>query len=230
MDSQSDPPDEPETKPSVEALKPEIFDAIGAHLREHGREDWHLLRERPEYAHVIGSISGATGDRRFWRWVRKVREDMPPDHTKPHDGRYANQAHKAWSAEEARRATEEIGVPISASFFMKSGADGLQTLSMYEALQDAWTDLRSALEVIERETFKPRDKAMLLAANAQARIKVMDAAVRIHRQLSDTDALHARYRALFQLILEDCAPFPDLQAALLRRLKDSNSPPPSFPV
>ncbi len=230
MDNQSDQPGGPEAKPSAEELKPAIFDAIGAHLRTHGPEDWHLVRERPEYAHVIGVIAGKSADRKFWRWVGKVTESMPPDHTKPHGGRDANQAHQVWSAEEARRATEDLGVPTSASFFMKRGADGLQTLSMYEALQDAWTDLLRAIEIINRAPSKPSTKARLLAANAQTRIKVLGEAVRIHGQLSDIDALHARYRTILQFVLEDCAPLPDLQATLLRRLKECNSPPPNFTV
>ena len=230
MDSQADQPLEPEIQPSADELKSTILDAIGEHLREHGPNDWQLLREKAEFAHVIGATSGKSGERRFWRWVAKVREDMPADQTRPHDGRDANREHQAWSVDRARLAAESLPVPPPATFFMRVGADGVETIRMADAIQLIWADLCSARALIDGSGEKPAVRGKRLTENALARTKVIREVTEILDRVHGMDALHQRYRQIVDFLLEDCAPYPHLQQGLLDRLQQANSKPTSIPL
>lgn len=108
----SDNVDNEAGKLSPEALKPVILEAIGVHVREHGPKDWHLVRERTDFAHVIGQASVPSDSRRFWRWVAKVREEMPADRTRPMDlGALPRSKRQADPAADPRDGHPSCGAP-----------------------------------------------------------------------------------------------------------------------
>jgi hypothetical protein len=224
-----EPPDLPEsTEPEpafAQAEKDLIFAAIAEHIHEHGPHDWPLVRNRPEFAHVIGTDHGSTIERRFWRWVDKVKEGLPTDRTRPHEGRAPIQEHVEWSADQAAAAAAKIlPAPPPAAFFMRKGADGLIMIDMLEAAGEIWNDLQLARQQAfdGSEAGRP-PSGKLLTQSALARIKALDATVKLHREIYDINDTHRRYRTIVDFIITELANYPDLHRRFLQGISDINS-------
>lgn len=86
------------------ALKAKVKEAIAAHLQRVGPRDWRVVIEHPEWAKYFQS---ASGQRRFKKWVKEVREPVPMDKTRPHEGRSAAETHQQWSKETAKAFLKE---------------------------------------------------------------------------------------------------------------------------
>lgn len=209
---------------SAEELKPAVLAAIAVHIQSVGCRKWSLLRERPEFSHIIGAASGASGERRFWRWRETVVGELGEDATRPHDGRDANESHKAWAEEQAQEATDVLPAVPPAAFFVKQGADGFATIDLFAAATQMWDDLglsRAALIEITPGGLKAKC-AKALGANVVYRATVMERIVGLLEQVYGLKNLHARYKTIVGFLMEDLAGYPELQRRLLDRLKRCN--------
>ena len=153
-----DPYEEPAKKtpnpvPAAAAL--EMLQAVAEHRRLYGSVNYHLLRQRPEFAQWIGHATGETGRKRLNRMVAKVKRPLPPDRTKPHQGREVNDAQLEWAHRESARASagENSAFPVSARQLMAGGAPTLEVLSTMGALlQQAIADVQCIREAAYRDS------------------------------------------------------------------------------
>lgn len=134
MTAQGDKPgrkaDEGRTKCPA-AMQMEIKRVMAMHLREQGDCNWHVVRERPEFAPWIGEASGEAGRRKFFRWKKKLRRPLPADRTRPHDGRELHDEQQAWARAEARAAAQAAGqlIPLSPRHILAAGATATRSIA-----------------------------------------------------------------------------------------------------
>jgi hypothetical protein len=215
-------PEEPETD-----LRDDILAAIAEHLRQHGSRQWKLVRERPEFAPIIGAQAGETGRRKFYRWLKKVSEPMPADSTRPHEGRAVAEAALADATERARAAAEKhLPAAPSPAFFMKMGADAEVKVDLIEALNEIWGDLqliRSHAMEDDGSGGHRVKSAKLLQDSAKNRLATVETVVRLIQDIYDIEALHRRYRSLSDIIISELADAPDIHARVLDRLDELNT-------
>lgn len=104
-------------------VKSAIDRAIAEHIQKHGRKDWHVVRERPEFAPWIGAAAGPSAHKKFFRWVNRIAKPLPKDRTRPHEGRETNEAHEAWARVQGHLASagEQLPVPVSPRHIMANG-------------------------------------------------------------------------------------------------------------
>lgn len=133
------------------ALQAEIAKAIALHRRQYGNKHYDLVRERAEYAPWIGKEAGATGTQRFKRLVRRVRQPLPSDRTRPHQNRETNAEQQAWAEVETQRANAQCSLPIQLSpeQVMSGGGTALiGFLALQDLIVDGPTDLQRAREAL----------------------------------------------------------------------------------
>jgi hypothetical protein len=208
-------------------LKTEILVAISEHLRRHGPRNWKLVRERTEFAPVIGEQAGEAGRRKFYRWQKSVREPMAADKTRPREGRAAVEDALANAVESARAAAERrLPAAPSPAFFMKLGADAEVKVGMVVAIEEVWGDL----QLIRAHAFEDDGSgghrlksSKVLMESAKSRIAVIETAVRLVKEIYDLDALHRLYRSIIDIIVTELAEAPDIQARVLDRLDALNN-------
>jgi hypothetical protein len=225
LDYGDDPPEEPGQ--SELELKTEILAAIAEHLRLHGPRNWKLVRERPEFSSVIGERAGEAGRRKFYRWQRSVREPMAADKTRPHDGRGVADEALADASDRARTAAERhLPAAPSPAFFMKMGAGAEVKVNLVGAIDQVWADLM----LVREHAFDDDGSGGLrlkspkvLVESARSRLAAMDTVMRLIRDIYDLNALHRRYRSLSDIIIDELASAPDIQARVLDRLEALNN-------
>jgi hypothetical protein len=169
-------------------LKAAILTAIAEHVRAHGRRQWDLIRERPEFAPLIGREAGVNGKRRFWRWVNAVCEPPPADRTRPHEAREVT-ADALRSATERARLAAERNLPAapSPSYLMRAGADASKNLDFLAAVHLIWADAERLREHAMRiDQTAPDGMAIsdgkLFDASIRRRVEVMESALRVMRR------------------------------------------------
>jgi hypothetical protein len=215
-------PEEPDTD-----LKDDVLAAIAEHLRQHGSGQWNLVRERPEFAPVIGAQAGEAGRRKFYRWRKKVSEPMPADKTRPHEGRAVAEDALAHATERARTAAEKhLPAAPSPAYFMKMGADAEVKVDLIEAINEIWADLqliRSHAMEDDGSGGRRVKSAKQLQDSAKNRLAALETVVRLTKDIYDIEALHRHYRSLSDIIISEVAGDPDVQARVLDRLDELNT-------
>jgi hypothetical protein len=215
-------PEEPETP-----LKVDILAAIAEHLRLHGSRNWKLVRERPEFAPIIGAQAGEAGRRKFYRWRQSVSKPMPADRTRPHEGRAVAEYVLADATARARTAAEKhLPAAPSPAYFMRVGADAELNVDLIEAINEIWADhqlIRSCAMEDDGSGGHRVKSAKLLQDSAKNRLATVETVVRLTKDIYDIQALHRRYRALSDIIISEVAGDPDIQARVLDRLDELNT-------
>jgi hypothetical protein len=216
-----------ETGQAERELKTEILAAIAEHLRLHGPRKWKLVRERPEFALVIGEQAGEAGRRKFYRWQKSVRQPMAADKTRPHDGRGVADEALADASERARTAAERhLPAAPSPAFFMKMGAGAEVRVNLVGAIDEVWADLMLAREHAFDDSgsgARRLKSPKVLVESAKSRLAAMDTVVRLVKDIYDLDALHRLYRSIIEIIVTELAAVPDIQARVLDRLEALNN-------
>jgi hypothetical protein len=208
-------------------LKTEILAAIAEHLRVQGPRRWKLVRERLEFAPVIGEQAGEAGRRKFYRWLKSVREPMAADRTRPHEGRTVAEDALADAAERARIAAERhLPAAPSPAFFMKLGAEAEVRVDFVGAIDEVWNDF----QLIRAQAFEDDGSGghrlkspKVLMESAKSRLATIETVVRLVKEIYDLDALHRRYRCLSDIIITELADVPDIQMRVLDRLEALNN-------
>ena len=215
-------PEEPETD-----LKADILIAIAEHLRLHGSRDWKLVRERPEFAPIIGKQAGEAGRRKFYRWLNKVSEPMPADRTRPHEGRAVAEDALANAVERAQAVVaRHLQAAPSPALFMRMGADADVKITLVAAIDEIWSDLQliraHAFECDGSDGHRLKSPK-ILGESAKSRVAVLESAVRLMKEIYDFAGLRRMYEAILNIIISELAEAPQTQARVLDRLQDLNN-------
>lgn len=214
------------TKPSRDEAnrrKLEILEAIGEHLREHGRKDWDRVREKPEFAPYVGRQAGEAGRRKFFRWVRDVVRVTPNDTTRPHEARVANEKHMAWAEANAADAqVEHPDIAIPAAFIAKMGVDGRRRINIEALARQTLEDIgRLRQAAFVKDPTAPggervQDVALLERAVARS-TKFLDTYERVGDRLWDIESYERNFAVLVDILTHDVP--EDKMLPTMKRLK-----------
>jgi hypothetical protein len=209
------------------ALKQRILADLGVHIRTYGRTEWDRVRENPAYAHVIGKAAGEAGRRKFWRWVKAVSEPAPADKTRPHEAREVAEEGLAQATRQAREAEKHLPAAPSPAYIMRSGAKAAKNIDFLASLNQIWADAEWMREqALAGDPEGPEgqriDDMKTFDASIRRRLEVMDSALKAMREIWDLDFQKRYYDGIKDIIVSELAPYPEVQARVIRRLADLN--------
>lgn len=166
-------------------IKARILSEISPHVRVYGRREWDRIREKPEYAAVIGKASGPNGKRTFFRWVDSVLQPTPPDVTRPHEAREAATAGLAAATQQARLAAQKnLPAAPSPAYLMRAGAEGAKNIDFLAAIGVIWEDaVRLRDQALEPDDTSPDGTRIAdtkgFDASIKRRLEVVDSALSV---------------------------------------------------
>ncbi len=210
------------------AMQAEIKRAMALLLREQVNCDWHLFRERTDFAPWIGAASGEAGRRKFFRWKKKLLRLLPADRTRPHAGRELHEEQQAWAETEARAAAERGNqlIALSPRLVLAGGATALAGFPQLGArlgrLADDVERLRRIALVEDPEGyngFSVVDTDLLLKADRAERelIQTSTAFLREYNALLGHEDFN---HDLLQLLEDEFADEPERRDRLLELVAD----------
>ena len=223
-DAEGAPPSRPPKCPPH--VKRAIFRAIAEHIQQHGRTDWRLVCERPDFAPWIGAAAGPSAHRKFSRWVEKIAKPLPKDRTRPHEAREAGEARKSWARVQAHLASagEKLPVPVSPRHFM---ANGNEVIAGYAELGQVAADGFDDLQRVRAHALiddpggvggqSAADPELLLKAVGRAST-LIQTALGIFREFNATWAREEFNHALVQMLNETLSGNPELQRKVMADL------------
>lgn len=214
-------------------LKPRILAEIAAHARVYGREQWDLLRERPEFAHVIGKEAGAVGKRKFYRWVEAVLGGVRAV-DRPQGGGVAPDGGEAAAGviDDAKKrallaAQKNVPAAPSPAYLARSAATGdanVDFLAMLGGIVHDVDKLRAA--AVKPDENQPDGEKIInlhvFDRSIGRRLEVMDKALRVMQEIWDLRYQQKFYDAITEIIVEEMAPYPEVQERVIRRLAELN--------
>jgi hypothetical protein len=210
-------------------LKERILHAIVAHVRVYGRARWSMVREDPAFAHVIGK-DAPSSEQRFFRWVKVATERYPGDVL---SGETAS-AHAAQTealddgAKRARLAAQKnLPAAPSPAYMAREGARADKSIDFLAAINDIWADTLKlrANSVKPDPTADDGEKIVNLHVfdrAIKARLDVMETAMRIMQEIWDLRYQQRFYDAITEIIVDELAPYPEVQLRVMRKLKELN--------
>ena len=216
------------TRETEKRLKQRILAEIATHIRDHGRHEWDSLREHPEFKPVIGKEAGASGQRKFWRWVRSVCEPPPPSQTRPYEARAAADNALDSATERARQAAQRnLPVAPSPAYFARSGADASRNIDFLAEVGAIWEDARRLRELaMKADETSPDGKRIedvkLFDASIRRRIEVMESALRVMQEIWDLNYQQQFYDGITNIIVNELAVVPDIQELVIAKLVELN--------
>lgn len=215
-------------KPTVTCppqLRRQIDAAIVEQLETPGRPNWDVVRERPEFAHMIGKAAGEAGRRKFFNWVAKLRGPMPADRTRPHQGReMADQAFAA-AKDWSQQASEHLPIAPSPAYRMRLGARADEKINIMRELRGLVADAqRLKAEAMEpdpaaEDGWRIGDRRAYEAA-IKLQGDLLSKAMTTMRDLCDLQQLVRYPEIVAEIVEEELSAFPEVQARILGRLAD----------
>jgi len=212
-------------KAAKRALKAKILSEIGLHLRTEGDGNWDLLREREEYASVIGVASGEAGRKRFGRWLEKVQEGCPLDKTRPHETRSAAAEHLEQSRQTiAKRKASDLPLTPAEAFWQKNGADGEGQIDLASRLNIILTDI----DALRQDSYEPDERSpggrlvkngKQLASSVQLSIDFLGKATKLQREILDVVQQSSFIEGLLLILREELADQKELRQRILGRVR-----------
>jgi len=207
-------------------VKRAVRRAIAEHLQQHGRKDWHLVRERPEFSTWIGLAAGPSAHRKFTRWVNAIATPTPKDRTRPHEAREAGEAHENWAKVQAHVASAgaQLPVPVSPRHIM---ANGNRAIAGYAELGRLLTNGFDDLERIRAHALidDPNGIGGQSAADPELLLKsagklstLVQTAIGLFREFNATWAREEFNHALVQMLQERLSGYPDLRGEVMAGL------------
>lgn len=210
-------------------LKARILAEIAAHVPIYGRRQWDRIRERPEFAHLIGRASGSKGRRKFWRWVSAVCEPTPADQTRPHEARDAATGALEEATKRARLAAQQnLPAAPSPAYLMRAGAQAAKNIDFLAAVNTIWADAERLREhAMALDEAAPDGKriedAKLFDASIRRRVEVMESALGVMREIWDLQYQQRFYDGITDIIVEELSGVPEIQERVVRKLIDLNN-------
>lgn len=214
----------------ADALKDRILAEIAAHVRVYGRERWDLIREKPEYAHVIGKEAGGAGKRKFFRWVENVLGGVPDPHPgagRPHEvGDAAVAALDDAQKRALLAAQKNIPAAPSPAYLMRKGPAAENSINFLAVVHSLMgdVDMLRAASVTENDDGTTKIKNLhFFGQQIDKRLKVMDTALRVMQEIWDLQYQQRFYDAIVSIIVEELGPYPEAQARAIDRLEELNA-------
>ena len=207
-------------------LKQQILAAIAEHIRRYGRHQWDLVREKPQFAAVIGKQAGKSAGRKFFRWADAVSKPTPPDKTRPHEGReVANEAMEV--AERRARLVTDQHLPAAPlpGYFLRAGADAERNFDLLTVLNQTCADAERLRDHAMRADEAAPGGAIIVNekafdASIRRRLELIETAVSLRREIYDLEHYERFYRTLGIIVTEELAGVPEIQERVLRRLAE----------
>jgi hypothetical protein len=210
-------------------LKAKVLAEIAAHVAIYGRRNWDLIRENPQYAHLIGREAGESGKRTFWRWVNAACGVPPVDKTRPHEGREAATAALAAATERARAAAlKHLPAAPSPAYLMREGARAAKQIDFLAAIHLVWADAeRLRDDAVDADENAPGHEKIvdlkLFDRSINRRLEVIQSALRVMQTIYDFQHQQRFNSAITDILVEELAAFPEVQERVIRRLTDLNN-------
>jgi hypothetical protein len=207
-------------------LKRRVMAEIATHVETHGRKDWDLIREKFEYAHVIGKAAGPSGKRKFTRWVKAVCEPRAVDKTRPHEGRDVSQQALQRATKRARAAGEKLGFVPSPAYMLRAGAEAENHVDFLAGLHELWADANQLRDkaYVEDATAPEgyRLKVGVMSTSIKRRVDVINLGVKVMREVYDLEEQIRFYDVIVDIILTELDPHPETQRRVIERLEELN--------
>jgi hypothetical protein len=209
-------------------VKAAILPAIAQHIREHGRRNWDLVRERPEFAPWIGEAAGPSGRRKFFRWVEDVAKRLPKDRTRPHEARQANDDQFEWAKAQAQQIAHQQNLPIAVAsrHLMAKGAKAVEGYAfLARQMANGFEDLervRAAALVDDpngiggKSVIDPK----LLLKTIQTSTTLVQTTTGLYREYNATWERAAFQDALLDMVEDKLAGHPELRDEVLSGFQD----------
>lgn len=192
--------------------------AIAAELQANGGGNWDALMARPDLAPHFKTVSDR---RRFFNWLKAVKNPTPVDTTRPHTDREETNRHQAWSKEQAKAFTDAGHSMASPRMVQRYGrriydleAEARQMLADADALRlHATTPDPSGPMGFRIVDIKSFQAASAMRNDALRRLTELQAQ---RLEFEDLEHLHDGILALVDAAL---AEFPDLQRQMYEGLQ-----------
>lgn len=215
-------------------LKDRILAEIAAHVRVYGRAQWDKVRERPEFAHVIGKEAGPAGRRKFFRWVDTVCAPRPDDADgpgRPHEGREASGEALSDAQKRALLAAQKnIPAAPSPAYLMRKGADADNQINFLAIVHEIMGDVTKLRAMSLKDdpdapdgTGKRISNPHLFGQAIDKRLRVMETALKVMQEIWDLQYQQRFYDEITSIIVEELTIYPDIQERVIRRLADLNN-------
>lgn len=206
-------------------LKAQILEDLAGHLRTHGGKNFDLLRERHEYAPMIGKQAGPSGERKFRNWRKSVSVPCTMDKTRPHETRAASGDLAAWASNEAATRANHPMVNVTPAYIAREGAAGLRKIDaaaeMPLALEEAERLLKSTLVRDETEESGWRIVDPQVYRDAiRLKMTILQTAANLQRQINEARNEKQFHDEIIELIVEQLNDQPELLDRLLGRIED----------
>jgi hypothetical protein len=209
-------------------IKGAVRRAIAEHIQEHGREDWYLVRERPEFSTWIGVAAGPSAHKKFFRWVDDIAKPVPKDRTRPHESREVREGHENWAKVEAHLASAgaQLPVPVSPRHIM---ANGNRAIEGYAEIGRLLANGFDDLERIRAHALidDPNGIGGQSAADPELLLKcagklcaLIQTALGFLREVNATWAREEFNHALVQMLQERLSGHPDLKREVMAGLAE----------
>ena len=209
-------------------VKLAIRRAIAEHIQRHGRKDWCLVRERPEFSTWIGVAAGPSAHKKFYRWVDDIARPTPIDRTRPHEAREVRQAHEEWARVQAHLASAgaQLPVPVSPRHIMANGNRAIEGYAaLARLLANGFDDLERARAhaLIDDPNGiggqSAADPELLLKAAGKLSTLVQTA-IGLFREFNATWAREEFNDALVEMLDERLSGYPDLHRQVMDGLAE----------
>lgn len=188
-----------------------ILAEIATHLKVHGPKDWHLIRDR--YPDLIGKDAGTAGDRKFYRWVDKVR-------TNPVAGTFAN------AAKEVRGGVgRHLPVAPPPEYLVRGGARAVKNIDFLSVLGDVYADIELMRDYASKfEDGKRAIKNPVYFDTAiKRRLDLLQTGLNLTREIWDLQAMEDFYAEVISIIADEIAPAePEIVRRVMLRLQALN--------
>lgn len=208
-------------------LKAAVLAEIRAHLLVYGPNNWQILRDK--YPEI--------GERKFFRWVKAVREPTPDDSKRPQRGgsKFSPErleAARAAQDDGVRRArlaaTKNVPAAPSPAYMMGRGVAAERSIDFLAAVGEIWADaqlLRDHAVKRSEETGEVSIKnPMMFARSIGSRIEVMETALKVMQEIWDLRHMQSFYDEIVAIIVDEIGPaHPEIQRRILERLQALNS-------
>jgi hypothetical protein len=210
-------------------LKVQILDAIVEHIRIYGRKNWDRVRERDDFAPLVGAEAGPNGERTFRRWVAKVTKTCAPDSTRPHETRAATEANAAWAAQEAAaHADHPVLRRVTPAYLMQSGASGVEKINLVACIPSLMKDIARMRDFALKEDPSGIDglgvkDAKTLSESIRRTMELMESAIRLQRQIDAMRDEQQFHDDLLAVLSDELQDQPEVLDRVFTRIEELNA-------
>jgi hypothetical protein len=204
-------------------LKAQVLADIRAHMSIYGSNEWDK---------VLDKYRTQVAERTLWRWIAQIRDGnkpLPPTANKvPPPVQEQIDAAVEDGANRARLAlVKNIPAAPSPSYMAKAGVRAEHQIDFLTQVTKLMADgeMLRAYAVTDDAAAPGREKIknpVVFANSITQRLRVMETAIKVMQEIWDLEAMQRFFDEITAIIVDEMAAFPELQVAVLKRLKALN--------